>query len=77
MFGGKQAQTVVRDYQDAKARDRGVKAMAKQGYTVVNVATYPGKFKKGKLFLTGIFAFFLPGGTRRGERYTVTFAKVG
>lgn len=75
MFGSK-PQTKVIDFKNARARDRGVTLMARQGYTVVNVATYGGTYKKGKLFLTGIFAFFLPGGTRRSERYTVTFSKL-
>ncbi len=73
MIFGKPQTTVV-DYKNAGERDKGIKAMAKKGYTVVNVATYPGTFKKGKMILTGgLGAFLLPGGARRPERYTVTF----
>lgn len=44
---------------------------------MTGVVPYNGKFKKGKMILTGgVGAFLLPGGARRGERYTVTFSKV-
>lgn len=78
MFGGKKTQlTQVVDYENAKARDKGVSEMAKKGYAVVSVAAYPGTFKKGKMILTGgVGAFLLPGGARRPERYTVTFQKI-
>jgi hypothetical protein len=77
MFGSKrEPETQIVDYENAKARDEGVTTMAKRGYTVVSVVPYAGKFKKGKILLTGgIGAFLLPGGARRAERYTVTLTK--
>lgn len=76
MFGKKEPQTQVIDYDNAKERDKGVAAMAKKGYGVVNVAVYPGTTKKGKAILTGGLGFLLPGGLRRSERYSVTFSKL-
>lgn len=67
--------SVVVDYKDAKARDRGIAEMARRGYVVAGVATVPGTFKKGKAILTGGLGFLTPGGLRRPERYVVTFVR--
>jgi len=76
MFGRKDPQTQVVNYDNAKDRDRGIAALAKKGYTVVNVAVYPGKTKKGKAILTGGLGFLTPGGLHFPERYAVTFSKI-
>lgn len=69
----KKQAVVVRDYENAKERDKDISKMAKQGYAVTNMIATGGKVKKGKLLLTGGLGFFTPGGLKRGDRYTVTY----
>lgn len=75
MFRKKEPQTIVRDCENAKERDKIIAEMAKKGYIVTGVVPYAGKLKKGKILLTGGMGAFTPGGLRRSERYTVTFTK--
>ena len=73
MFRKKAPQTVVKDYENAKERDKGIQEMAKHGYIVISVTPYAGTLKKGKMLMTGGLGALTPGGLRRSERYTVTF----
>jgi len=74
MFGST-PETVVRAFTSARARDKGVRAMARHGYVVVNVATVGGPTRAERLLSGGPLAFLVPAGTPQPEHYTVTFRR--
>ena len=67
----------VEIYANEGAMKRGIKAEARRGYVPSSVDAQRGSFKPGKALLTGGLGYFTPGGLRRGDKFTVAFARVG
>lgn len=60
MFG-KKPLSVTKTYDNESERDRGVKAMGKQGYVVAAVSPHGGEFKTGKASGLGLAGALIAG----------------